>query len=101
MVNRVFNIQPKAAYDASLEALKKVGALNIEEKFQDGIIEASLKSSFLSWGENIYIRIIQIHSEQTKVEVESLSKAQIIDWGINSNNEYKIIEEITKILYNK
>jgi hypothetical protein len=64
---------------------------------EEGIIEATTPTSFLSWGEDIQIRITGKGSSTT-VKVKSTSKAQIISWGKNEKNEERILDEMITLI---
>ena len=97
-MEKTFNTQYSDGFNAAKKALKVLGfTLEYSDK-KSGLIQASSSSSFLSWGEDIQIKISEINFEKTKIEVRSSSKAQLISWGKNSTNEEDIIQEIKNIL---
>jgi len=71
-----YKVSLKAAYDASLEALKKCG-FEIKE-CKENSIKATSSLSLLSWGESIEVSI-KIEREGVKVEVSSAPLAQLFD----------------------
>jgi hypothetical protein len=79
---------------ATLKTLKmEVDSVNKKS----GIIKASTRPTFLSWGEKIKISIKEAGINKTKVTVHSTSD-QLITWGTNSDNERSIIDTLTKRL---
>ncbi|MEQ8624236.1 MAG: hypothetical protein RJQ00_05260 [Vicingaceae bacterium] len=98
MITHTVNTNINSLYEVAEEALINLD-INIDNwSFEEGIINASTKTSLLSWGEEITIRFRKVNLNQTKVEVTSISNAQLIDWGTNSENENGIIDEFNRIL---
>lgn len=100
-MERTFNSQYYEVYAAAKKALFNLEFKSDYSNKDSGLIQASSSSSFLSWGEEIQIRIIKINATKTKIEVRSTSKAQLIDWGKNESNEEEILDEVKKILSKK
>jgi hypothetical protein len=96
-MKKLFNKNIDEVYNNCIRILKSA---NFTIEYKDKakyIIEASSKVSFLSWGENIIIRLEQ-NGNHTFVNVISTSKAQMIDWGTNSKNERMIIRKLNSVL---
>lgn len=98
MISKVFKYRVNQVMDACIKALEEVEGYNISRKDKENIVKASIRGSIFSWGEDVFIKVTPINDNQTKVEVESSSKAQIIDWGTNDNNEHRIMSGIVKKL---
>ncbi|MBQ19696.1 MAG: hypothetical protein CMD31_02970 [Flavobacteriales bacterium] len=92
-----FNSSYDKVFKACISALDK---LNMSVEYfnkNSGIIEASTKATFLSWGEDIKIHIIR-EGGRTVVKVKSDASAQLISWGKDSKNENDIIDALKKKL---
>jgi hypothetical protein len=79
------------------EVKNTLKTLGFEIKYQDtntGLITAKSPSSFLSWGENIEVKVDRDGNNSTKVNVRSEATAQLFDWGVNKKNEAAIIERL-------
>jgi len=80
------------------ESALKVLDIKIDKiDYNKGYILASTKSGWLSWGENIEIRIDSNSLVSTSIQISSKAKAQLITWGKNDKNIREIGETIKKI----
>ena len=96
-MEQVFNRSFERVYAACKQALHDLD-MSIEYRSkQEGRISASTGGSLFSWGETIDISIRNL-GNRTKVIVESNSKAQLITWGKNDENENDILNRIEEIL---
>jgi len=96
-MERTYKRRFEEVYNAAKRALRELD-MNIEyENRNNGIIEATTRTSFLSWGEDIQVRISR-RSSDTHVKVKSTSKAQLLSWGKNDTNEENILKEIAQNL---
>lgn len=88
-------------FDRVFAACKRaLSELDFSIEFVDkneGTLSASTSTSFFSWGETIDINV-QRSGRGTKVIVDSNSKAQLISWGKNDDNEEAILNKIEEIL---
>lgn len=85
-------------YSSCLKAAKDVG-FNIEtELSSDGLIKMSTGLSLRSWGEVIEVKITDLSSNKSIVEIVSKPKTQIFDWGKGSENENLFLSSLNKIL---
>lgn len=97
-MQKTYNSQFLNVFNAAKKAIKNLG-FNLQYSSRvDGLIEASSSGSFLSWGEDIQIKIEANGNHKTRVEVNSTSKAQLFSWGTNDENEKNILEEIKNLL---
>lgn len=97
MIEEIFDKDVNEVFDACRQALEKLDfSIETADK-QNSTITASAGTSFFSWGEDIQV-ILERAEGKVEVKVESSSKAQLIDWGRNSDNEEKIMDEIKSIL---
>ncbi len=98
MIRKVY----KVSYEKIFEALlKTANHYNFEIKNIDeerGILNFSSESSLRSWGEDIIISIKEKDSG-VALEVESISRIQLLSWGKNKENEEKIIEQLEMIIF--
>jgi hypothetical protein len=99
-MEKIFRISQRDMFEAAKIALRALQMQIQYDDIKEGVIEANTSTSWLSWGEDIQIRIIK-KASGTLVRVKSTSKAQLLSWGTNSKNEEKIIQEITQIVKNK
>ncbi|MGI0059281.1 MAG: hypothetical protein ACREBJ_05890 [Nitrosotalea sp.] len=93
----MFTANTSKVFDKTLFIVHNLGFKKEKENRAAGQIIVSSGVSLFSWGEKILIDIIH-EGGKTKVTVSSLAKAQLFDWGKNSENEKKIINELIKIL---
>ena len=97
-MQRTFHKTFEMVFDACKKAVQK---LNFKVEYLDktkGIIGISSKGSLWSWGELIDIRVKKKDGSSCIVEVRSNSRAQLIDWGKNDENESEILEKLEDML---
>lgn len=79
-------------------ALINSGFTNTIVDKENKIVQAKAKSSFSSWGEMIYIEVI--NKSNTKGQINFTSTCtyplQIFDWGKNKSNFNKFSKELNK-----
>jgi hypothetical protein len=92
-----FNRGFEEVYSACKKALHDLDITIDSSNKPHGTINGSTSGGFLSWGENIEITVAG-NNRHTTVTVDSSSKAQLVDWGTNSENEENILDTIEEIL---
>lgn len=82
-------------FDTMLQVLKENSFLiegNLDSSKRK--IVATAKTTWASWGENILVDIIPLgENEEVEVSLTSSLKFGLIDWGKNTKNIKKIIED--------
>ncbi|MCB0396895.1 MAG: hypothetical protein KDD36_09590 [Flavobacteriales bacterium] len=97
MLSEVFHTPKNTVFTVCKKALIELGfALEVSD-FENMTITASSKTSFFSWGEDIQIILESSNTNSTEVKVVSTSKAQLIDWGKNADNEQAIMNKIKEL----
>ena len=92
--SKVFKKPLNEVYNASVKALQESGFTLNEKK--GNVIRATYKTSIVSWGEDIEIRL---SSKPEGVEVEATSEAyQIFDWGKSEENLSRFFANLKKQL---
>lgn len=100
MATKELTALKSSVFEACKKALKNLEMSIQSSDEANGTIIASTGVSFLSWGEDIELRISSPSWYSHTLSVKSEASAQLISWGANEANETKIINEVSKILYN-
>lgn len=87
-------------YINCLEATKQLYYTIKKENISDGLITFKVGMSLWSWGETFTVRVTSNNSNETLVEVGSVSN-QLIDWGKNNQNISDFMELLEKLLATK
>jgi hypothetical protein len=95
-MNKIFDISPDEVFSMCKTALENL-EISIDES-KSHIIYGSTKSTIWSWGETIEISVNSFSTKKCRIEVVSKSKAQLIDWGKNEENEKRIMNMIDKLV---
>ena len=85
-------------YNKSKETIAQLGWTLEADKREKGILEASTPTSFLSWGEQIEIKLTVINQSLTKVTVISNVHSQLVSWGKDSTNETQFIQTLMNLI---
>lgn len=86
-----------AVFQATLEILQKNGFFIKESSEASNYITANKKASFLSYGETVEVTFKKLTPISTTVSINSFSNGiQIIDWGVNSENEQLIKNQLVQ-----
>ncbi len=102
--NNYDTIEPRS-YTADYEkvffaAVDAVTSLKWQITFTDketGIISAKTPANFLTWGDEVSIRIRQ-DNDKVRVDVSSGTNRQLIDWGKNAQNIRNLYLKMDSIL---
>lgn len=95
--NRSYKNSFGEVFDACNKAVNNKGWDITHYNKDSGVIVAETKTSLLSWGERIEIKVFKKENE-TVVQFSSDSSAQIIDWGTNKSNSIAFFGELENIL---
>jgi hypothetical protein len=103
--NRIFDLMElfvegtaEKVFEACKKAINNLGwSIEYSNKAK-GVISAATRSTLLSWGETIDLKIVSVKKSECKIDVDSNSKAQLFDWGKNERNMTDLTEEIKKAL---
>lgn len=87
-------------YKACRDALRDLEIEIVNASKKRGTINGETEFSLFSWGEEIQINLYRKNDGITEVTVESVSQAQLFDWGRNESNEKKILSKLSKLLNN-
>src|ERR1700690_2706392 len=96
-MQRTFHKSFENVFEECKKTIQKLGMKIEYINRSKGIISASTKTSFWSWGESIDVRIKE-RQKGILVEVISNSKAQLIDWGKNEDNEIDILDKLEELI---
>lgn len=94
---RVYKGEINEIFDSCLKAIT---SLNWEIAFSNqsnGTIKAETNLSLLSWGEDIEIEIQYVQGG-IKVNINSESRSQLIDWGKNDENIQKFFSLLENLI---
>lgn len=94
---RVFDISPDLMFEKLIEVIDH-SKFTLAEVDKDNFeILATTKISWLSWGENLYIRF-EANEEKTIIKICSVTLFQITSWGKNEKNLNDLLKEIDSSL---
>ncbi len=98
MIRKKINIDYDFLFKVCLDFVNnQEDYLNISSDYSKGIISFETTSSLLSWGEIITIKINK-ENNVNEIVISSKSKAQLISWGVNSENEEFLIKSILNLI---
>lgn len=79
------------------EVAEQVGFRVLEKDREAGLIFAITRTTFVSWGENIYITVRDLGGN-SEFEFNSVCFFQLYDWGKNERNYHRFMTEFEKSL---
>ncbi len=94
---RTYKNPLEKVFEACSKAVNNKGWDITHYNKENGLIVAETKTSLLSWGERIEIKVFRKENE-TVVQFSSDSLSQIIDWGKNKSNSIAFFEVLENIL---
>jgi hypothetical protein len=83
--------------DKLAEVAEQAGFSVLEKDREEGLIFAITRTTFVSWGENIYITVRSLGSN-SEFEFNSVCFFQLYDWGKNERNYHQFMTEFEKSL---
>jgi hypothetical protein len=95
---RQYPVSKDVAFEETLNVLRFLGFEIQSADKSSGLIKAKKGASIRSWGQAIDIAVTQLN-EGSQVYVGSKEKYQLVGWGKDQENVYKILTELdTRIL---
>lgn len=73
-------------FEITLTAVSDLGWRITYSDDRKGLIIADTPLNMKTWGDKVEIQLVNIGDGQTRIDVTSKSKAQLIDWGKNKKN---------------
>ena len=95
MIRKKIKTNKKNAYQSSIEILNFFECDIVSSNFDKGLIEAKMRGNIFSYGHEIKIKINSLDIQKVELKIKSNSVGlQVIDWGTNSENEEKLMNEL-------
>lgn len=86
-VEKDFDAAPPVVFQAFIRAMEAVPRMGVvRSDHATGVIEATTKMSWMSWGENVRVNLQESDPGRTRASVSSSLKMQLVDWGRNKRN---------------
>ena len=96
-MEKEFTTGSEYVYINCIEAAERLGFSISRENITDEIIYFETGVSFLSFGETVEVKLIEVNKTLTKVQVTSSANA-LTTWGKNAENETTFLERLGKLL---
>jgi hypothetical protein len=86
-------------FDALLQAAPTVGGMQVVQSDRDlGHLFARTGVSWLSWGENIWVSLMEVSQGRTRVTIVSTLKFGLVDWGKCRDNAEGLLQALSSLL---